>query len=255
MEYKYSTASRVQDWGARLMGISLEQPLTPLSGDKTLNAPRQTMHNKADVPMPFLWQAPTSNAMLFMGDKWVELHDFVSRSLEAQHRLDSTPALLSEKLVSTQHPSWLEHALRLSRLRGYWTVYPGEETAKSLATVHNELHHRPEEYADEETPTPALADGASDKEVDEAMKRYKAGPETILAPFSLLESLPRNGGLEPFTDMVLLAWDGKKTDLHGLDSQVANYRTEFKTQVGGCTGDDTRKVVGLSTRDLFCAAE
>lgn len=255
MEYKYSTASRAQNWGARLMGISLEQPLTLLSEDKTLDAPRQTMDTKADVPMPFLWQAPTSNAMLFMGDKWAELHDFVSRCLEAQHRLDSTPALLSEKLVSTQHPSWLEHALRLSRLRGYWTVYPGEETAKSLATVHSELHHQPEEYADEEVLKPVLGDDASDQEVDEAMRRYKAGTETTLAPFSLLQSLPKNGGLETFTDMALLAWDGKKTDFQGLDLQVANYRTEFKKQVGDCTGEDTRKVVGLSTRDLFCATE
>ena len=140
MEYKYSTASGMQNWGARLMGISLEQPLTPLSGGKALDTPRQTVDTEADVPMPFLWQAPTSNAMLFMGDKWAELHDFVSRSLEAQQRLDSTPALLSEKLVSTQHPSWLEHALRLSRLRGYWTVYPGEETAKSLATEIGRAH-------------------------------------------------------------------------------------------------------------------
>lgn len=255
MEYKYSTASRMQNWGARLMGISLEQPLTPLSGGKTLDAPRQTMGGKADVPIPFLWQAPASSAMLFMGDKWVELHDFVSRSLEAQHRLDSTPALLSEKLVSTQHPSWLEHALRLSRLRGYWTVYPGEETAKSLATVHNELHHAPEEYADEKTPKPALADDADDKEVDEVMRRYKAGTETTLAPFSLLQSLPKNGALEPFADMVLLAWDGKKTDIQGLDLQVSDYRTEFKKQVGGCTGEDPRKLVGLSARDLFCATE
>ncbi|KAK7956079.1 uncharacterized protein PG986_005301 [Apiospora aurea] len=257
MEYRYSTASIVQNWGARLLGISLEQPLKMIGGNAKFVSPSIDKSGANSESTSFIWQAPTSSAMLFLGERWIELHDFVSRTLEARDSLDHTPALLSEKLVSTEHPSWLEYALKLSRLRGYWTVYPGEKTAKNLATVHRELHHLPEEYADVEPKDPALADDASEAEIDAAIEKYKGGVEISLAPpVSLLQSLPHDGVLSSFASLPLLSWDGQRTDVQGIDAHALEYSSVFKKEVGKCVGKAAEKeVVSLSTEDLFCETD
>ncbi|MCP5922245.1 hypothetical protein NL350_28285, partial [Klebsiella pneumoniae] len=77
---------------------------------------------------PFFWQAPASDAILIMGDKWVELHGYVSRILERQQTKKDTPAFLAKKHATKKHPAWLEYVLQLSRLRGYLTLYPSPET-------------------------------------------------------------------------------------------------------------------------------
>lgn len=253
LEYRYSEASHIQHWDARLFGISLEQPLQQVSGDKAFNPPlSRNKESGQDVSSSFLWQAPTSRAVLFMGEKWVELHDLVSRSLELQQTSDSIPSLLSKKLVSTREASWLEHALRLSRLRGYWTLYPGEETSKSLVTIHTELQKMPEEYAQLAAPV-TLSDKSSDEEIEQAMAKLKASPELQPSAGSSMQSLLDAGSLRPFGNLPLVSWDGSGTNLQGLDDLAAVYAEEFKTQVGRCSDavSSTKRVV-LSTQDLFC---
>lgn len=257
MEYRYSAASRAQRWNARILGISLEQPLKMIGGNDKFVSPSSGETGAGDGSTSFIWQAPTSSAMLFLGEKWIELHDFVSRTLEAQHSLDHTPALLSEKIVSTEHPSWLEYALRLSRLRGYWTIYPGEAAAKNLATVHGELHHLPEEYADVEPKDPGLADDATEAQIDAAIAKFKGGLEISLAPpMSLMQTLPHEGVLSSIASLPLLSWDGQQTDVKGVDALALEYVSLFKKEVGQCTGKEAeKKVADLSTEDFFCATD
>jgi hypothetical protein len=240
-----------------LFGISLEQPLVQLSGDEKFTPPLRLQETtEGEVSTSFLWQAPTSNAMLFLGEKWMELHDFVSRSLEAQQSLNTVPTLLSEKVVSTSHPSWLEHALRLSRVRGYWTLYPGEKTARSVATVHRELRHLPEEYYKFEKSPPLLADDATEEQIESAMRKLQAGPEVLLDPASSLRNLLDDGVLQAFPAMPLLTWDGEKTSVKELDLLAATYAIEFKEQVGICVGDGMKKTrVKQSAQDLFCLTD
>ncbi|KAK8127481.1 hypothetical protein PG984_008589 [Apiospora sp. TS-2023a] len=257
MEYRYSAASRAQRWNARILGISLEQPLKMIGGNDKFVSPSSGEAGADDGSTSFIWQAPTSSAMLFLGERWIELHDFVSRTLEAQHSLDHTPALLSEKLVSTEHPSWLEYALRLSRLRGYWTIYPGEKAAQNLATVHGELHHLPEEYANVEPKDPGLADDATEAQIDAAIAKFKGGVEISLAPpMSLMQTLPHDGVLLSIANLPLLSWDGQKTDVKGVDAHALEYASIFKKEVGKCAGKEAEKAtVDLSTEDLFCAID
>ncbi|KAI1103118.1 hypothetical protein F4804DRAFT_244371 [Jackrogersella minutella] len=264
LEYRYSAVSTYQHWDRRLFGISLEQPLQLLDGKEVLSSPSvlKSTHSgdaaDGEISTSFLWQAPTSNAMLFLGEKWMELHDFVSRSLEAKQELDPVPALLSEKIVSTQYPSWLEHALRLARARGYWILYPGDDTARNLATVHSELNHLPEEYATQGNSKQLLADDASEEEIENVRQKIRAGIEKPLAPVSLLDSLPNEGNLRPFGDLPILTWDGRSTDLHELDSLATTYSAEFKEKVGGCSTDPAEKAKmrePLSTQDLFCVTD
>ncbi len=164
------------------------------------------------------------------------------------------PALLADKLVSKKHPSWLEHALRLARLRGYYTLYPGEETAKNLATVHSELYQMPEEYADQESQKQFLADDATEEEVEAARARARGEYESTLTPMSLLDSLPDGAELRSLTKLPLLSWDGRETDLTAIDESAAAYAAEFMETVGGCGTRDADKLTSkdLLMQDLFC---
>ncbi|KAI0132499.1 hypothetical protein BJ170DRAFT_250660 [Xylariales sp. AK1849] len=256
LEYRYSITSRLQHWDARLFGISLEQPLVQLDGGEKFTPPlRLDGETDRDVPSSFLWQAPTSNAMLFLGEKWIELHDFVSRSLEAQQNSGSVASVLSKKVVSTRHPSWLEHALRLSRLRGYWTLYPGEKTARSLGTVHTELYHIPEEYSqvEEAKVSEELGDKATEEEIQRVVEKLNAGSESNRDLVPSLQGLFDDGALRTFNSLPLVTWDGKKTYLEELDVLAAEYAIEFKKRVGNCVNDDLMKNrTELSTEDLFC---
>ncbi|RYO84114.1 hypothetical protein DL766_008117 [Monosporascus sp. MC13-8B] len=247
----------------RLFAISLEQPTRLLDEKEPLIPPT----SKGDVgpngevvgaaPAAFLWQAPSSNAVLFLGQKWMDLHNFTSRSLAAKQDPGPVSSLLADKLVSKKHPSWLEHALRLARMRGYYTLYPGEETAKNLATVHSELYRLPEEYAAEGNKQKLLADDATDEEIEAARKRALGETESSLAPMSLLDSLPNGGELHPLNKLPLLSWDGRKTDLVAVDESAATYAAEFRSTVGGCSTnnkeDDSSE--DLLTQDLFCVKE
>ncbi|KAI0022624.1 hypothetical protein F4780DRAFT_157532 [Xylariomycetidae sp. FL0641] len=262
LEYQYSPSSLPQ-FQQRLFGISLEQPSQTLDGGpfSPPSLPENSAHGTRegrDTATSYLWQAPASNAVLFLGEKWMELHDFVSRSLEAQGRLDIVPEIFSKKLISKQHPSWLEHALRLCRARGYWMLYPGNEVAANIATVHNELSHWPEEYAGEETPKPLLSDDASDEEVDNARQKARSGIEIPLAPVSLLESLPDEGRLRPLHELPVVSWDGTTTNYKEVNADALAYTAEFRTKIGGCdpaveaTQVEKEK---MSAQDLFCTAK
>lgn len=264
LEYRYSAISTHQHWDRRLFGISLEQPLQQLDGKKSFSPPsllKTTDSGDAvedGVSTSFLWQAPTSNAVLFLGDKWMELHDFVSRSLEAKQELDPIPELLSEKIVSTQHPSWLEHALRLARARGYWLLYPGEDTVKNIATVHSELSRLPEEYASQEDPKPLLADDASEEEIENVRQKIRGSTEIPLSSVSLLDGLPNDGNLRPLGDLPIVTWDGEATTFEDLTSLALDYSAEFKEKVGGCNVEDTekeKKREPSSAQDLFCRTD
>ncbi|KAK4126122.1 hypothetical protein N657DRAFT_592230 [Parathielavia appendiculata] len=229
LHYLYSKAALTQEWDSRLLGISLDLPSTHLDGSKPFTPPS----GKGEIPL--LWQAPNSNAALFTGQKWTELHAFVSKLLEFQHRTQPLPSFFTDKLVSRRYPSWLEHALKLSRARGYWTLYPSEATAKSLVTVHSELYRAPEEYE------------------REAAKEMPGNAPLPVSGRTLLESLPRDGSLLPFDEMPLLLWDGRVTELSNLDNAAAAYANEFRRAVGGCQALAPEDLVAkASMKDLFC---
>jgi hypothetical protein len=241
LEYLYSSSARLQEWDSRLLGISLDLPSTLLDAATPFKAPSseelaESSAANTDAATPFLWQAPNSNAALFTGQKWVELHALVSRLLEFEHRTKPLSTFFTEKLVSKRYPSWLEHALKLCRARGYWTLYPSEATARSLATVHNELFRPPEEY-----------EGELELDAPEGRR------EPALSPGAFLDSLPGGGTLPPFNRMPLLLWDGRSSDLHDLDNVAAGYASAFRSAVGGCEALRPEDLVPKTTMaDLFC---
>ncbi|VBB83928.1 Putative protein of unknown function [Podospora comata] len=228
LEYLYSSNSLLQSWDSRLLGISLDLPPTTLADtSKSFSPPalkpmkqaqdskKPSLSSQTSSSAPFLWQSPNSNAMLYLGTKWTELHSLVSNTIEHQHSTSSLSTFFTTKAVSKRYPSWLEHALRLSRAKGYFTLYPREATAKYLATTHNELFKGPEEYEKE-------------LEVDDGR-----GEEVRLTSGPLLETVRLLG----FDEMPIVSWEGKETGLEGLDEGAEEYVREFRKAVGGsCEG-------------------
>ncbi|RKF62771.1 putative conserved protein/low similarity to glucosyl transferase [Erysiphe neolycopersici] len=244
LEYKYSSkGSGKQD---SLLGISLDLPSSYLN-DTTIFEPPKI--NQREF-MPFLWQAPNSNACLFFADKWIELHDFVSRSLNSQHTLPASKNLAtSVKYVSKIFPSWLEYILQLARLRGYMTLYPNFGINFSLLTIHNELYRVPEEYKhDLETQSSFSSDsnGGYDKYLSPKRKEYP------LIDDSLFSSLLAQRKLPNLSDLSMISWDGEELNDSRINTLATNYQNLFRKELGGCTEEVSKKAVKFSTGDLFC---
>ncbi|KXJ92173.1 hypothetical protein Micbo1qcDRAFT_233477 [Microdochium bolleyi] len=261
-------ASIISAWDKKLFGISLGQPQQLLDGKTSFSPPKSTKTIWQDgkdrdvVLESYLGQVPASDAMLIMGDKWAELHDLVSRTLSADAAASDT-----HKVVSKQYPSWLEHATRLCRARGYWTLYPGERMARELIGMHGELSRAPEEYAHvprpkkgqgtEEQGQQLLADDASETEVEEARRRLKAESDVGFTHTALLTVLPNQGHVIPLPELPIVSWDGQVSDFDGSEEAAAKFAAEFRSRVGGCAKDDGSDVPraaegDYSTRDLFC---
>lgn len=247
LQYRYSSQALSSDASQRLFSISLDLPTTTLGGTGRLAPPHrlQTAQSPtaADDSTLFLWQAPNSNAALFMGDKWVELHNLVSQVLDVQHKSGSTPppALLAGKSVSKNYPAWMEHALRLCQARGYWTIYPSAELATNLATIHTDLYRQPEEYQND-------GGGGSRKHDNDDGD----DDEIVIRRETLLKSLPlHDGQLLGFDEMPLLSWDGTPTDLGELDTAASTYAAQFRRTVGGCEGG----AEPTPATSLFCTGD
>lgn len=71
-EYRYSQTALLEDWGKKLLGISLAMPRTYINGSERFIAPEPSdPGHSTRRGTSFLWQAPHSDAILLMGDKWV----------------------------------------------------------------------------------------------------------------------------------------------------------------------------------------
>ncbi|RFU32857.1 hypothetical protein B7463_g3447, partial [Scytalidium lignicola] len=258
LEYKHSANSLEKT--KNLFGISLELPSTYLNDSTKFEPPTQSVKSKtkgsSSAPTSFLWQAPNSNAGLYFGEKWIELHDFVSRLLASPHQHLSPSAnykLYAEKLVSKTYPSWLEHILKLTRARGYFVVYPNFSSSDAFATLHTELYQPPEEYlTDPEMKSPKAPSLDDELTADPSQHLSLHSPEKSLASKSLLNVLAHKAVLPKISDMPILSWDGLDTKIEDIEKQVEAYQELFKEQIGGCDdGTVEQPVVEGSAGDLL----
>lgn len=233
------------------MGISFQSPKTLLDDTTPLTVPVADAKGEKDGASPFFWQAPTSDAVLFMGNKWVELHGYVSRLLEKQQTRTDTPAFLAKKNTSKKHPAWLEYVLQLSQLRGYVTLYPRPETAATILGTHSDLPNTPEEYMGEETRN------KENGEADEATSRFDPA-----SPIDMLATLPREGDLLSLGDLPLVSWSGKPTSLEELEMSSLKLTKQFRQEIGECppsviSDEDEfgRPQRNPDASDLFCKSK
>lgn len=249
----YSGASVLWDWRDNIMGISFQSPTTHLDATTPFTIPEGS---DSETPIrssgPFLWQSPSSDATLFLGDKWMELHGYVSQLLESQGSREEVPAMLARKDVSKKYPAWLEYVLQLARLRGYVTLYPSPETAKVIMGSHSDLGNIPEEHLD-------------DKQLAESMENGKEDTATSgfdpTSQVDMLATLPKEGHFVELPQLPLLSLEGTISTLGGIKTNAQARAKQFRREVGQCEvskggededdEDDVTKADRLA-RDLFC---
>ncbi|KAL4887494.1 armadillo-type protein [Aspergillus karnatakaensis] len=223
LKYRYSERSTVLP--SKLMGISLELPSLRLTSTGTFKFPDveysqfSNRNNPDSLPM-FLWQTPNSNAALYFGDKWIELHSFLGRRFTSKE--SESRASDDEKVVSKRHPAFMEYLLELLRAKGYYILYPAfaDKEGFSLTTFHNELFQMPEEFTEHSS---------------EALKE-PTSPERQLSEASNLMPLLDTFAMEPpaLSLLPIVSYRGEETSALLFDQATEEYRREFKSRYGGC---------------------
>lgn len=270
LEYRYSTFGQRTHESKDLMGFSLELPSTYLNESTNLEPPTLDSANgkrssrEDNEPTPFLWQAPNSNAALYFGDKWVELHSFLSARTYLQDPLvsvDHRPPL-RPKLISKSYPSWLEYVQELMRARGYFLLYPHFPNADdAVVTVHNELKKAPEEYSKTTSHSPSTAVPTldpSDPFTTDPSAHVPILPtrsEVPLLRSNLLSVLPDFGKLSELTHLPLLSHDGNILSEVSSLSNALEFAGAFRREIGGCIIGDRFIVEPMTAKDLFCSLD
>ncbi|KAL5601193.1 hypothetical protein BROUX41_005998 [Berkeleyomyces rouxiae] len=245
LHYRYSHDAEVQAWDQRLLGISLDHPTTHVDGIDPFQQPRKYIEvsDSERAEESFLWQAPTSNAMLVFGNKWAEAHDLASGLLNARPWRNISTAsdvAIQPKILGKSYPSWMEYLLVLSRVRGYLTVYPSLTTASTVAAVDSSSYTAPEEYT--------AAEANQSKQRARKQNALFSTGSTI----ATLDTLWRNR-LPMLGDMQILGWQGEVARLGDVNSAAKDYVPEFRSLYGQCTAEDPIRVRREgSVGDLFC---
>lgn len=268
LEYRYSSMTRESPQTKNLVGLSLELPHTHLNDSTTFSPPRSTGRTRhgdgedeeksVEEPTSFLWQAPNSNAALYFGDKWIELHSF----LTSRFTNDPTKQPGRRKLISEIYPSWLEFLQELMRARGYTMLYPIFPSGgrDSIACLHYELFQPPEEISkrpkstpEADAPIPPL-DPKETFETDPAEHRLKPKSHSESTPLTsnLLSLLPASALPTDLSDLPLLSHEGNALDASVLESTARIFANDFRRTVGQCSATYKPKVEPMKADDLFC---
>lgn len=251
LDYKYSKMALKKEAKLRdsLLGISLSLPGTYLNDSAAFGPPKHKSGVSGidgdSLGPSFLWTAPNSEAALYFGDKWTDLHQFVSLSLSAPAENKAA------KRISTTYPSWLEYILSFSLARGGAMIYPQLANGAGLATVHNDLYTPPEEFSvpkqDHE------GDGGEDEFTADPHMSLKHD-EAPVAHGSLLDVMD-GGATLPFEKMPILSFDGRSITQADLVEEAEQFSEEFRSSVGGC---GKQSIAGAGLVDapmeyLFCS--
>lgn len=268
LDYKYSNTAL--HTAADIMGISLDRPSTALNGREPLSTPEE-----ASTRSLFLYQSPNSNAALYYGDKWVELHSFLSNRFAVDKSRQSPMEMTYS--ISEQYPSWLGYVLELARARGYTMLYPAIASSEdALATIHTELYHPPEEYIKPAASSSVDTAPPQETPLSAPVEPKALEPQVLTISRSILHLLnPRlpawdsGGPLPDPSTLPVLSFTGEHLPQGqvSLNQAALTYAESFARDFGGCktNGGEDRKQDELvrkrpkrkpwSADDLFCLEE
>ncbi|KAK1146063.1 hypothetical protein N8T08_003711 [Aspergillus melleus] len=235
-----------------LFGISLELPSSLPTNGEPFRPSRSDVTftddgNRDTLPLS-LWQAPNSNAALYFGDKWVELHSFLSKRLYIQDF--AVQDLPQQKIISKKYPAVMEYLLELIRASGYYMLYPAfEASGPALATVHNELYHAPEEFTthvSSELPDAERMDNDNDvlQPPKESVEKPVSRAPTLMP---LLDQFSMS--LPAIDTMPLLSYAGHEISRAEWNQNTRDYIQKFRIRHGGCS---TQAPVNANSVSLFC---
>ncbi|KAG5986626.1 hypothetical protein E4U43_005431, partial [Claviceps pusilla] len=223
----HSKLALMEDYDASLMGLSFSIPHTLVDGTTPFSPPAPTSGDEdKSGQTAFLWQRPNSEAMVFTGEKWIELHHFISRMLQHKSSSSSSSDLLAQRTAGKKYPAWLEYALQLSRLRGYHTLYPSKATADAILGVHSEIPDPPEEYEKD-----AAAAGASQKASLASLEDESTELFDPTATIDMLDTLPEGGNLQSPIEVPILSWDGTPMTHKSFSKQAQEYTALFRREI------------------------
>jgi hypothetical protein len=263
LEYRYSS----QRGGAvdHFMGISLELPGRAL--DAKTKSPWTAL--KISDPVVF-WQAPNSNAGLYFGDKWVEMHTFLAHRLMADPELvKKTPA---SPVLSHDYPTWLHLVMEMMQVRNYYMLYPtfAQSEHEVLATLHKELVQTPEEYMEAEGKShqlpgeqplgilPEVQALTADDEVRHLMRQERrVYTDSLVTSLLDMSSSRQQGGIiDQRSNIPLISFYGEQMAAPESVKDSWKFAAEFALDVGGCTTyayeQTTEKVPSIES--LFCVS-
>jgi hypothetical protein len=259
LKYRYSATAKQKS--LNLLGISLELPTSIPSNGGSFSPPASDTNflpssdDGESLPV-FMWQAPSSNAALYFGDKWAEFHSFLSNRLaveEAPERISS-----HEKLISERYPSVMEYLLELMRARGYYLLYPAfpARGADALVTIHTDLYQYPEEFSREGPTKPTGPDSIKEpsKPLITDSLEYSRFTEQPLSQASTLIPLLELYSLDlpELDNLPLLSYHGEEVSRAALVTDSKEYLRQFRVRYGGCPQEESE---APSSTSLFCASD
>ncbi|MCJ1313369.1 hypothetical protein MMC25_007047 [Agyrium rufum] len=254
LEYKYSSYGSDSFEHSRLIGISLDLPAWHLNDTDPFYPPLSTFHQTAlsttDKPetCQFLWKAPNHHAVLYFGDKWRELHLFLSARIRARHLNPSFRP--RTRVTSLHHPTWTEYLLELMRIRQYSVLYANLPSGLSLAIIHDELDRTPSEFT-RPSVDPFVATWVSPS--DAVFDLPPSNPELPLLTSPLLSVLPNAGDLAELGSLAYLTHDGEEQSFYAAQSAAESFADAFRREIGGCRKkQDPFSLVTSDVVDLFC---
>jgi hypothetical protein len=251
---RYRHSADAVNQSSHLLGVSLELPARNPTDDTLFST-----QSISDVPF-FKWQVPNSNAALYFGDKWAELHKFLA------NRLAVSESQFTErnKFISKKYPSFMEDLLELMRAKGYYILFPSFPVTQgySLATIHNDLYQLPEEFQ--------LQNVLSDKKGDTSFEDLENSIDedlvvnlgSIERPLSrhttinpLLQRLPLQ--VPELDSLPLLSFQGDFISPEDFESNAKKFASEFSTVIGGCgvIPAEIQREETDSIDDIFCLGD
>lgn len=269
LQYKYATYVRMSDESKYLMGFSLELPSAYLNDSAELEPPKlqpspmEEDEVKSEGHTPFLWQAPNSNAALYFGDKWVELHSFLSAriSIQNSHALGNYKPPSRPKAVGSHYPSWMEYVQELMRVKDYFLLYPYfPPKSDAMVAIHNELRQLPEEFSrthDGNSPTHVPPVDLYDPfTIDPSIESASFTPryEPSLRNSNLLSFLSESSSsdLPDLGSLPILSHDGNLVSPYRSAKNADKFAKEFRREIGRCSGKLVALANHMSIGDLFC---
>ncbi|RMZ88371.1 hypothetical protein DV736_g4402, partial [Chaetothyriales sp. CBS 134916] len=227
LDAKYSArSSSVSD---QLLGISLEsESFAPAKSN-------------ADHTTWAFTQAPSGDAALYFGDKWIQIHKYVGLRMQADPEWRKSVDAQPDQPANS--PAWMRATTELMQAMSYFMLQPVFTTASSpLVTVHTELHSDPPASSTADENAPLLTEDEPVFEEKDghlllrATEPRSAREYPMLSASSVLSLLGDNSNQRWAPEMMQLF------DAHGLTAtwdqiteQRSSYAAQLTRSVGGCT--------------------
>jgi len=246
-----------------VVGISLELP------DKAPDGKTKSPWAALKIPDPLVfWQAPNSNACLYFGDKWVEMHTFLAQRLMADPEMVKKSA--ASPVLSQDFPGWLQLVLEMMQARNYYVMYPrfAQNEHEAIASLHKELAQKPEEYmgaalksqdSEGEQTKDVLGDAealTADDEIRHLLRQERKVFTNSLVTMLLEKSGSRAQGnvVDRTSKIPLISFYGEQLAATESVKDSWKFAREFANDVGGCASGSPEQMTDEvpSIDSLFC---